>query len=147
MPLSGAIVRRIDPKRLHLETVAAWLATPDAPLPGGRSENRERVQRLLDWCDEREVVHLPDGESTLGDLPLLIPEGIEGTILAGPLHDPTGPRGVLILVAPKTESFDEPHLKMAQSLLEPFSAALSNDQRLREWLQCRPPPRPTTNRC
>jgi transcriptional regulator with GAF, ATPase, and Fis domain len=133
MPVSRVIVRRIDPKRLCLETVAAGLAKPDTPLPGGRSEyRRDEFQRLLDWCDEREVVHLPHDESALGDLALLVPEGIEGAVLAGPLHDPTGPQGVLILVAPKAESFDERHLKMACLLLDPFSAALSNDQRLRE---------------
>jgi len=133
MPLRRAIVRRIDPKRLCLETVAAGLATPDAPLPGGRSEyRRDEFQRLLHWCNEREVVHLPAGESALGDLALLMPEGLDGAILAGPLHDPSGPRGVLLLVAPKAEIFDERHLQMAQSLLEPLATALGNDQRLRE---------------
>jgi transcriptional regulator with GAF, ATPase, and Fis domain len=87
---------------------------------------------LLHWCDEGDVVHLRRGESALGDLALLLPEGIEGDVLAGPLHDPTGPRGVLLLVAPEPEVFDEQHRKMAQLLLEPFSAALGNDQRLRE---------------
>jgi transcriptional regulator with GAF, ATPase, and Fis domain len=133
MPLGQVIVRRIDPKRLCLETAAVGLTTPDAPLPAGRSAYRlDAFQRLLQWCDEREVVHLPDGESTLGDLALLLPEGIEGAILAGPLHDPTGPRGVLLLVAPEGNAFGEEHLKVAQLLLDPFSAALSNDQRLRE---------------
>jgi transcriptional regulator with GAF, ATPase, and Fis domain len=133
MPLGRAIVRRIDPKRLCLETVAAGLATPDVPLPGGRSEyRRDEFQRLLEWCDEREVVHLSHGESALGDLALLMPKGIEDAILAGPLHDPSAPRGVLLLIAPKCKIFDEQHLQMAQSLLEPFAAALSNDQRLRE---------------
>jgi len=133
MPLGQVIVRRIDPKRSCLETVAAGLAAPDAALPAGRNAYRlDAFQRLLRWCDEREVAHLPDEGSAVGDLALLLPEGIEGDILAGPLHDSSGPRGVLLLVAAEGENFDEQHLKLARLLLEPFSAALSNDQRVRE---------------
>jgi transcriptional regulator with GAF, ATPase, and Fis domain len=65
-------------------------------------------------------------------LAVLVPPEIEGEIVAGPLLGPEGLAGALVLVADHLKSFKPMHLQMAQSLLEPFSAALENDRRLHE---------------
>ena len=133
MPVGRVIVRRMDPKRACLETVATGLVPPEEIPPTTRSQYRpEEFQRLLRWCDERQVAHLPRGHLSPVDVARLVPENVDGAVLAGPLHDATGPRGVLLLVASAVEIFRNEHLAMAQALLEPLAAALGNDQRLRE---------------
>ena len=58
-------------------------------------------------------------------------------MLAGPLGDPAGHCGVLVLLAPAGRLFHPRHVELAQLLLEPFSVALENDLRLREMAALR----------
>jgi transcriptional regulator with GAF, ATPase, and Fis domain len=54
-----------------------------------------------------------------------------GDVLAGPLASPEEPRGVVLFEARRGDSFDDTHVALGAALLEPFSAALENDRRLR----------------
>jgi transcriptional regulator with GAF, ATPase, and Fis domain len=65
-------------------------------------------------------------------LEALVPTGIRGDILVGPLTDSSGLGGVLVLAAADNAVFDSQHAEMMELLLEPFSTALENDRRLRE---------------
>jgi hypothetical protein len=57
--------------------------------------------------------------------------------LVGPLTVPRGLLGVRILIAAPGERFTLEHEDLATALLEPFSAALENDLRLREVVALR----------
>jgi transcriptional regulator with GAF, ATPase, and Fis domain len=63
--------------------------------------------------------------------PLLFGRG-EDDVLAGPLGDPAGHCGLLVFLPLPGRRFQDEHAALAQLLLEPFSAALENDLRLRE---------------
>ena len=74
-------------------------------------------------------------ESAARKLPGLLPAGLEGEILAGPLNTEDGPVGVLILVG--RSAFTTEHEELLGSLLEPFAVAMENDRRLRELTSLR----------
>ena len=59
-------------------------------------------------------------------------KGGRGEILAGPLMSHESLIGILLLQAPPDARFEPGHRPMGQALLEPFTAALENDRRLRE---------------
>ncbi len=86
----------------------------------------------MTWCRAGQVVRFADSPSHSAIRDTLVPAVVTGEILAGPLSDHAGPCGVLLLVADRGSTFDEREISLAQSLLEPFSAALDNDRRLRE---------------
>jgi transcriptional regulator with GAF, ATPase, and Fis domain len=65
-------------------------------------------------------------------LSFLVPAGVSGEVLAGPLSGIDGFAGALVFVAPRGTSFESRHQELAAALLEPFSAALENDRRLHE---------------
>jgi transcriptional regulator with GAF, ATPase, and Fis domain len=60
----------------------------------------------------------------------LLPDDLEGDVMAGPLGGDAGPTGVLVLVARHPRCFEAEHSELAQALLDPFSAALENDRRV-----------------
>jgi transcriptional regulator with GAF, ATPase, and Fis domain len=64
-------------------------------------------------------------------LPGLLPPGLAGDVLVGPLPSAEEPHGVLVLAARPGAHFDAEHEALARALLEPFAAALDNDRRLR----------------
>jgi transcriptional regulator with GAF, ATPase, and Fis domain len=65
-------------------------------------------------------------------LEVIIPTGLRGDVLVGPLHDSNGSNGILVLAAEDHESFDSQHAEIFEALLEPFSTAFENDRLLRE---------------
>lgn len=125
------LVRHIDLARCCLETVAVAYDT-DQGLAGGRTEcNSEAIKLLLAWCNRGAVmVVTPQSEDPLARL--LIPFEIRSDCLVGPLGGAGGPSGLLVLAAPPGRRFSPDDAQRVQSLLEPFSVALENDQRLRE---------------
>jgi transcriptional regulator with GAF, ATPase, and Fis domain len=129
LPAELVLVRRLDPRRACVETVAVAARGPVAVPEASRTDlTPGAMQELVAWCARRTVIRR---RAVAGDDPLL-PPGIEGDVLAGPLLVADAPAGVLVLVARPGKSFSEAHAVLAQSLLDPFSTALENDQRLRE---------------
>jgi hydrogenase-4 transcriptional activator len=132
LPLAGLLVRRLDAQHSQLETVAVGhppagrlYASPRSPL------SPARYKRLVTWAGRGQVLH-GQRVARSGELASIVPEELEGEVLAGPLAGPEGPSGVLLLVAEHLKSFKPIHVQMAQALLEPFSAALENHRRLHE---------------
>ncbi|HIJ73395.1 MAG TPA: sigma 54-interacting transcriptional regulator [Candidatus Hydrogenedentes bacterium] len=138
MPLGQLLVRRGDPERVCLETVAIGFPERDTGDLGVRVECTERQwQQLVAWCAEGNVVQRR-GQSTFWDEPgLVFPSNARGDVLSGPLRSPGGAPGVLTLTTPPDEMFEPRHQSMAEVLLEPFAVALENDRRLREMATLR----------
>lgn len=138
MPISQLLVRRVDKERTYIETVAVGVSMPDYLLPDVRTQcPAGKRQEVLDWCQQGAVAHrdLPGW----ADVPVevLVPTGVRGDVLVGPLTDTDGTGGVLVLVAAERATFSRQHAETARQLLEPFSMALANDRSFREMAAMR----------
>jgi transcriptional regulator with GAF, ATPase, and Fis domain len=133
LPLSHIWIRRLDRARSGMETVAIGLATSDVPTPSVFSRGTpDQMKAFSAWCAEGNMEI--GAQHALGDgkLDFIVPPGIEGKVLAGPLGKTNEPLGVMVLTPAVNCAFEERHLALAQKLLEPFSIALENDRHLRE---------------
>jgi transcriptional regulator with GAF, ATPase, and Fis domain len=137
IPVDLLLVRRLDVPRAGLETVATGVCRGS---PGGlrpRSEcPADLLQRLLRWSENREILWQPAArvrERVTG----LLPDGLEGEVLAGPLISDDGPAGVLILATQPPHAFRADHQDLVRSLLDPFTVALENDRRVSELVALR----------
>ena len=138
MPIHQVFVRRIDCQHCCLETVALGLAASEHVQPAARTEcSPSQLKKLLSWCRRGEVTKCGGHASLSGELATMVPAGIEGDVLAGPLGVRDEHFGVLVLVAPPERAFKARHVSLMQVLLDPFSVALDNDQRLREMAALR----------
>src|SRR5262245_43295346 len=85
LPVDAVLVRRLELDRDAVDTLAVTTrdhARLAIPL---RSEcPAEQLDRLADWCRRGGVVRQP-ADLVRDRLPGLVPEGIEGEVLAGPL--------------------------------------------------------------
>jgi transcriptional regulator with GAF, ATPase, and Fis domain len=137
LPVDSILVRHLDPKGV-IETVAVGRSRP-GPLPRCAKDRLgpEELHRVRAWVDRAAVVRPSDRpEDRL--LRALLPEGIEGDILMGPLQAPPGgAAGILILGARPNQRFLDDHADLVRALLEPFTVALENDRRLRELTSLR----------
>jgi len=138
LPLERLLVRRFELGRSNLETVAD--AAADGPAredAAARSElSPSELETLLAWGRRGEVSH--ESTRTLKRrLPGLLPTGVGGDVLAGPLRVEDECAGALVLIARRGRRFDAAHVALARALVEPFSVALENDRRLREMASLR----------
>jgi len=138
VPIDRILVRRVDPERLSLETVAVGSARPDSSNPAARTEvSRSQMAELLAWCRRQEVALGSARRTRQPPLGVVVPSGLEGDVLAGPLGGPGHPAGVLLLAAAADQAFAPRHVSLMKVLLEPFSVALANDHQLREMAALR----------
>ncbi len=132
VPVDVLLVRRIDLPRAGVETVACAVCQDGSPPNKARSDLTPReLERLVSWCRRGEIAHRP-GDKLDAAVPGLLPEGLDGDVLAGPLVSRDGPIGVVLLVARTPHSFRAEHAALFSTLIEPFTVALENDHRLRE---------------
>ena len=135
-PIGQLLVRRIDRERSCLETVAVGL--PDAA--GGLSAARTpcsaaQLQCLAAWCGQTRLSAIA---AAPGDpLAPILAATLGGEILAGPLLLSHGGHGVLVLAPTAGRSFAPHDVELLQVLLEPFSVALDNDQRVNDMAALR----------
>jgi transcriptional regulator with GAF, ATPase, and Fis domain len=133
IPVEQVLVRRIDAIRPCLETVAVGLAGREPDLADARTDcSAAEIQSLLAWCRQKKVTHREGNSGVPKELAQLVFGRYDGDVLAGPLGDPAGHFGLLLFLPATDRPFNEQHTALAQLLLEPFSAALENDLRLRE---------------
>ena len=138
LPIGQLLVRRVDTHRSCVETVAVGFSAPDYLLPDARSEcSAAEIEDVSRWCRQGEIAHR--GLPGWADVPLeaLVPTGVRGDVLVGPLADASGFSGVLVITAADNAVFDTQHAEIMELLLEPFSTALENDRRLREMAAMR----------
>jgi len=132
LPFEWLILRRLDAARPMLETCASAGRRPDAVAPGEARSPLDvpQLESLVAWAKAGRVVHAR-ARALEDTLPSLVPDGVEGDVLAGPLRGSDGPAGFLVVVARRGARFDPSHESLVQALLDPFSTALENDHRLR----------------
>jgi transcriptional regulator with GAF, ATPase, and Fis domain len=137
LPLDLMWIRRIDGKRNWLETVATGCChAPGMNAPARSDCSEPEFASIVRWCEKREILNRP-ADAIHSTLHGLLPDGIYGQVLCGPLFTHDGPAGVIILLARATSAFKEEHAELLQALLEPFEVALENDRRVRELTSLR----------
>jgi hydrogenase-4 transcriptional activator len=137
MPVDLVLIRHLEVQRSLVETVASWCLSPRQTQPPAQCVCRaEDMKRLLIWCKQEQILR---AEATAANerLPGLVPAGLRGEILAGPLNTAEGPGGLLLLEARPGHPFKPEHEELLRTLLEPFTVALENDRRLRELTSLR----------
>jgi len=133
MPIGQLLIRKIDRQRSCLETVAVGISVPDYLLPEARTSCDDRQYKdLLAWCLDRQILHRDSSRSHCEVLATIVPPGITADVVVGALGDPQSPSGVVVFAARPGTTFDDSQVRLAEALIEPFSVALENDQRLRE---------------
>jgi hydrogenase-4 transcriptional activator len=138
IPVEQVLVRRIDAARSCLETVAVGLTGGRYCRLDARTDcSPTELESLLAWCRQEKVAHRQDGGAPVAGLASVIFARFDGDVLVGPLGDPEGHCGVLVLLPTADRTFDRQHVDLVQLLLEPFSVALDNDLRLREMAALR----------
>jgi transcriptional regulator with GAF, ATPase, and Fis domain len=141
LPIDLVMIRRLDPARCCVETIAMGrgkTASAGTSISGtGRtSVSSSDLEQLARWCSRGKVFRGSD-RLARSRLPGLLPEGLEGQVLAGPLIVPEAPAGVLVLIESSHLEPRDDHGELVQALLEPFAVALENDGRLRELVSLR----------
>jgi hydrogenase-4 transcriptional activator len=138
LPIEQVLVRRIDPQRMEASTVAVGFLKGENPVAEARTGcSPEEWEALSAWRRRGRATRYDD-DKTLKNLFAKFASGPGSTnVLAGPLGDPARHGGVLVLSALPGRSFTPEHVELAQLLLEPFSAVLENDARLREMAALR----------
>ncbi|HTU20189.1 MAG TPA: sigma 54-interacting transcriptional regulator [Gemmataceae bacterium] len=137
MSVKLVLIRHLDVQRSLVETVASWCWRPRQPLPPPQNICRpDDMKHLLMWCKQEQILR---AEATVAheQLPGLVPAGLRGEILAGPLNTVEGPGGLLLLEGRDGHPFKPEHEELLRALLEPFTVALENDRRLRELTSLR----------
>lgn len=134
LPLKAVIVRRFELSRRQLETVGEEARDErDLSQHPHTDYNDVQLESVLAWCREGLVLHGAPHENPL--LSAVVPKGLRGDVLAGPLVDEEGAQGVLVLIA--DDVFSDAHERKVQGLLEPFRLALENDRRFHELARLR----------
>ncbi len=136
IPFEALFVRRVELERLRIETLASGASDlKDIPEHTRTECSAHEMDEVLRWCRGSEILagSAADPEPLLRRL---VPAGIEGSVLAGPLGS-ENEVGVLLLRARGERPFQDEHLRLVERLLEPFSAALENDRRFHEVARLR----------
>ncbi len=139
LPIDHLLVRRPAEDLRSMSTVASSSFNEDetASALASRSElGPDEAVALDEWLAAgRASLLASDHRSRI--CRALVPVGLEGSVIAGPLSVDGKPVGVVLLHAHGTGRFGRPEVAQVQALLEPLSVAFENDQRLHELSRMR----------
>lgn len=133
LPIGQLLVRQVDREQSGIYTIAVGVSAPDYLLPDTRSEcTPENLDEVARW--HRQGIVARRGAPGWADTPVevLVPTGLRGDVLVGPIGDAKETEAVLVVSASDGVAFNSRHAEIARLLLEPFTLALSNNHRLRE---------------
>ena len=155
IPIEQVLVRRIDTIRSGLETVAVGLVgnLPHAPTAAcptpGPTARRPSWSRCWPGVAAGGWHAASAGTRRQRDFPLskVVPGQRHGDALAGPLGDPAGHCGVLVLLAPPGRGFEPAHAELVQLLWSRSPWRWRTICGCGRWPPCARPPRPTNARC
>jgi hydrogenase-4 transcriptional activator len=142
VPLDVLLVRRLDRDPLRLTTVAYGARTAAAPAEPevARSEcdaeAARAVTRFLTQGDAVLIASAPQSSAQAALARALLPAGLRGHAIAGPLVVRGEAVGVALLLRAGV-SYDDSQLGTVEGLLEALGVAFENDQRLRELARMR----------
>jgi transcriptional regulator with GAF, ATPase, and Fis domain len=132
MPLRGLLILRGDGDSRTVETLAVG-AVHDGfrPSPRTAEVSAHAWRKYLRWLKAGEAIHLAaaDDHEWLRDV---LPAGVAGSVLAGPLRSDDRLAGMLVVVADAGVAFTAGHRSTFSQLLEPLAVALENDGRFHE---------------
>jgi transcriptional regulator with GAF, ATPase, and Fis domain len=132
LPADFLLVRHFDISLSRLETVATGICRPGHTALPPRSElSPEDLDRMLVWCRQGHSLRLV-ASKVISQFPGLLPPGMQGAVLVGPLNAEHAPLGVLIFGTRSRAGFGDRDEKLLSFLLEPFTVAMENDLRIRE---------------
>ncbi len=134
MPWVRIVVRQIDRRRGVIETWADTAMSLREEVPSPRTALNANQLRRLDRLWRNQQVHcasaVPSRDETWN---WLLPTDVHSSaVMFGRLTASRDFEGVLILIGGPREPLTPEHTRLMEALLEPFSVALENDQRLRE---------------
>jgi transcriptional regulator with GAF, ATPase, and Fis domain len=131
IPCDRLAIRRIDPAKGRVETLAAvGCPTDSVPLPGRSLAN------LLEWCRGGAVLRGEAGELA-SRCPGALPPGWPGSAMAIGLLVEDEPMGVLALGSDRPCAYGAEREPLVQALGEPLGVALRKDLRLHELITLR----------
>jgi transcriptional regulator with GAF, ATPase, and Fis domain len=132
MPLGWLALRVLDSVRGEIETVA--IGTSAGGQPPGESRTSlasDQLGPLLEWCRGAAVAH-GVAEALPPAVAAVVPHDARGELIVGPLPLRGERFGMAIFAAATGKRFGAADVGLANDLLEAFSVALDNDQRVRE---------------
>src|SRR5262245_43354854 len=137
IPFQLLLVRRVELDRLRLETIASGVQDPRDLLPRARTEcSKLEMDQVLRWCRSGEVLAGgPEGSNVV--LRFLSPPDLTGPVRAGPLASGDEVGVLLFAKAKGRPPFGPEHVEVLRQILEPFAAALENNQRFHELARLR----------
>ncbi len=139
LPVDAVVVRRAADDRRSVTTLA-YGATRDAEIvepPALRNElTADEEHALGEWLERGRASAIADGERT-SLARALVPPGLRGSVLAGPLTSEGKPIGFVLLHVASGARVGAEEVAIAQSILEPLSVAFENDHRLHELSRMR----------
>jgi transcriptional regulator with GAF, ATPase, and Fis domain len=140
LPIDLLLIRRLDRDPLRLTTLATGACRMSSSLrpTAARSicESGDGISALERWLHTSSLTCFLAGDAS----PLarvLVPPGLAGAVLAGPLVAGGRPVGVVLFAAAPGARFEPEHLEQAQVVLEPLSVAFESDERLHELARMR----------
>src|SRR5688572_27933777 len=90
LPLRAVLVRRFDLGRRQLETVAEDALDPrDLPQHAHNDYSEAQLDSVLGWARQGQLLHGSPHASPL--LNAIVPNGLRGDVIAGPLVNEEGP--------------------------------------------------------
>jgi hydrogenase-4 transcriptional activator len=139
LPVDGLLVRRLDREPMRLTTIASVRGNAGDTIEASstRSECDEPAAReLLRFLDDGQaLLVLPHDRPLL--LRTLLPSGLRVPVIALPLSAEGRPVGVVLMLGDSQNALLAEHAKSTQELVEPFSVAFENDQRMHEMARLR----------
>ena len=131
LPLDAVLIRRLDPSRRVVETVATGICKPNyLPLPARSSLDEDSWNSLHEWCRQGRAEFISTAAAEI--VAALLPPGLTGDVLAGPLCTEGRPIGFVLFATASADQLRSRYARVLQLLLEPFAVWLENDRRLRE---------------
>ncbi len=133
LPVGVVMVQRFDLTRKSLETVASGIIGDEqVPVEPRWNWTDSKTEELTEWCNNGKLGRCEVNGCASEIMRLIVPEEKGRDIVAYPLAGLDGSYGALVLIAKRKKVFNDEHMGLIKVLIDPFSAALENDRRLRE---------------